>query len=87
MAEIAASPSDLPLEGKGQRSSAWWGVLCLIATEAILFVYLIFSYAYLGTQVRRILAADRQAEHVAGRAGYDRASRKQLRSGLGVARL
>ena len=50
MAEIAASPSDLPLEGKGQRSSAWWGVLCLIATEAILFVYLIFSYAYLGTQ-------------------------------------
>ncbi len=48
---IGISPcAHLPLEGKGQRSSAWWGMLCLIATEAILFVYLIFSYAYLGTQ-------------------------------------
>ena len=41
----------LPLEGKGLRSSGWWGMLCLIATEAILFVYLIFSYAYLGAQI------------------------------------
>ena len=30
---------------------------CLIATEAILFVYLIFSYAYLGSQQIRTLAA------------------------------
>src|SRR4051812_29777805 len=50
MSEIAALATELPLEGRGQRSSAWWGMLCLIATEAILFVYLIFSYAYLGAQ-------------------------------------
>jgi len=28
-------------------------MLCVIATEAILFAYLIFSYAYLGTQARQ----------------------------------
>jgi cytochrome c oxidase subunit 3 len=50
MANITASAADLPLEGKGLRSASWWGMLCLIATEAILFVYLIFSYAYLGAQ-------------------------------------
>jgi cytochrome c oxidase subunit 3 len=40
----------LPVGGEGALSTAWWGMLCLIATEAILFVYLIFSYAYLGSQ-------------------------------------
>jgi cytochrome c oxidase subunit III len=40
----------LPVGGEGTVSTAWWGMVCLIATEAILFVYLIFSYAYLGSQ-------------------------------------
>jgi heme/copper-type cytochrome/quinol oxidase subunit 3 len=40
----------LPVGGAGTVSTAWWGMACLIATEAILFVYLIFSYAYLGSQ-------------------------------------
>jgi heme/copper-type cytochrome/quinol oxidase subunit 3 len=40
----------LPVGGTGAVSTAWWGMACLIATEAILFVYLIFSYAYLGSQ-------------------------------------
>lgn len=40
----------LPVGGAGIVSTAWWGMACLIATEAILFVYLIFSYAYLGSQ-------------------------------------
>ena len=40
----------LPVGGRGVVSTAWWGVMCLIATEGILFVYLIFSYAYLGSQ-------------------------------------
>ena len=40
----------LPVGGHGMVSTAWWGMACLIATEAILFVYLIFSYAYLGSQ-------------------------------------
>ncbi|HTE85527.1 MAG TPA: cytochrome c oxidase subunit 3 [Dehalococcoidia bacterium] len=31
----------------GSRAPAWWGMLCLIATEATLFVLLIFSYFYL----------------------------------------
>jgi cytochrome c oxidase subunit 3 len=49
MAE-AARGEVLPVGGAGRVSTAWWGMACLIATEAILFAYLIFSYAYLGTQ-------------------------------------
>lgn len=40
----------LPVGGEDTVSTAWWGMACLIATEAILFVYLIFSYTYLGSQ-------------------------------------
>lgn len=40
----------LPVGGIGQLSTGWWGMLCLLATEGILFAYLIFSYAYLGVQ-------------------------------------
>ncbi|MEO9227844.1 MAG: cytochrome c oxidase subunit 3 [Devosia sp.] len=40
----------LPIGGEGVISTAWWGMACLIATEGILFVYLIFSYIYLGSQ-------------------------------------
>jgi cytochrome c oxidase subunit 3 len=40
----------LPVGGSGTVSTAWWGMACLIATEAFLFVYLIFSYVYLGSQ-------------------------------------
>lgn len=40
----------LTIGGANTVSTAWWGMACLIATEAILFVYLIFSYAYLGSQ-------------------------------------
>ncbi|MGV8856800.1 MAG: cytochrome c oxidase subunit 3 [Devosia sp.] len=46
----AAPSAVLPVSGSGIVSTAWWGMMCLIATEAILFVYLIFSYVYLGTQ-------------------------------------
>jgi len=49
MAERATNEF-LPVGGEGTVSTAWWGMACLIATEAILFVYLIFSYAYLGSQ-------------------------------------
>jgi heme/copper-type cytochrome/quinol oxidase subunit 3 len=31
-------------------SSGWWGMWCLIATEAALFAYLLFAYFYLGSQ-------------------------------------
>jgi heme/copper-type cytochrome/quinol oxidase subunit 3 len=49
MAEQATSEI-LPVGGEDTVSTAWWGMACLIATEAILFVYLIFSYIYLGSQ-------------------------------------
>src|SRR5205085_8438723 len=38
----------LPVNGTGRLATGWWGMLCLLATEGILFAYLIFSYAYLG---------------------------------------
>jgi len=46
----AAKSEVLPVGGEGPVSTAWWGMMCLIATEGVLFVYLIFSYAYLGSQ-------------------------------------
>ncbi|MFL9966010.1 cytochrome c oxidase subunit I [Paraburkholderia sediminicola] len=40
----------LPVGSAGEHSGGWWGVLTLVATEACLFGYLIFSYLYLGAQ-------------------------------------
>lgn len=40
-------PRPLPVGKAGFRTSGWWGMLGLIATEASLFAYLIFSYFYL----------------------------------------
>ena len=34
----------------GKRSSGWYGMMTLIATEASLFVYLLFSYYYFAIQ-------------------------------------
>jgi cytochrome c oxidase subunit 3 len=51
MADAAALPLEsLPVGACGMNSVGWWGVLCLIATEASLFAYLLFSYAYLAVQ-------------------------------------
>lgn len=50
MTEHAMEPAVLPVGGEGAVSTAGWGMACLIATEAILFIYLIFDYAYLGSQ-------------------------------------
>jgi cytochrome c oxidase subunit III len=40
----------LPVGSLGRHSSGWWGMWCLIATEAALFAYLLFGYFYLGSQ-------------------------------------
>ena len=40
----------LPVAPSGYRSSGWWGLATVIATEAALFIFLIFAYAYLGSQ-------------------------------------
>ena len=38
----------LPINSRGQGVSGWFGVWGLVATEAALFGYLLFSYAYSG---------------------------------------
>lgn len=50
MAEATTADRTIPVRGSGRIGTAWWGMLCLIATEAILFVYLIFAFLYLGAQ-------------------------------------
>lgn len=40
----------LPVGSVGELSSGWWGMAAMIATEASLFGYLIFSYLYLASQ-------------------------------------
>ena len=37
------------LEQPRARSTGFWGMMLLIATEASLFAYLLFSYFYLGS--------------------------------------
>ena len=46
MSEAVYLDRDLPVAGLKRNSVGWWGMLCLIATEASLFAYLLFSYAY-----------------------------------------
>lgn len=50
MREARTLEDTLPVHGRGQIGTPWWGMLCLFATEGILFAYLIFAYAYLGSQ-------------------------------------
>lgn len=47
-----AVPHRLPVGGAGKGSTGWWGMMLLIVTEASLFVYLLFSYFYLGSMAR-----------------------------------
>jgi heme/copper-type cytochrome/quinol oxidase subunit 3 len=46
VAEAAHVDPALPVAALGRNSVGWWGMLCLIATEASLFAYLLFSYGY-----------------------------------------
>jgi cytochrome c oxidase subunit 3 len=50
MDELMELTQRLPVGSLGRRSSGWWGMWCLIATEAALFAYLLFGYFYLGSQ-------------------------------------
>jgi heme/copper-type cytochrome/quinol oxidase subunit 3 len=51
MAEtMTAEAKPLPIGARGRNSVGWWGMLCLIATEASLFAYLLFSYFYMAVQ-------------------------------------
>jgi len=51
MTEVVLAPGSLPVGPHDKQSSSWWGVLCLIATEAALFSYLEFSYYYFDVQL------------------------------------
>ena len=49
MAERAiATPGRLPVGPVGRSGVGWWGVGALVASEAALFAYLLFSYFYIG---------------------------------------
>ncbi|HEY7900325.1 MAG TPA: cytochrome c oxidase subunit 3 [Caulobacteraceae bacterium] len=50
MAEILGAAPPLPVGSLGRNSVGWWGVLCLIATEASLFAYLLFSFFFIAVQ-------------------------------------
>ncbi|MGJ0484061.1 MAG: cytochrome c oxidase subunit 3 [Methylomicrobium sp.] len=53
MAKVMPVEKPLPVGSAGNRSGGWWGVMALIATEGSLFVYLLFSYFYLGSQTEQ----------------------------------
>jgi len=46
VAETATAALELPFGSVERKGVGWWGVICLIATEAALFAYLLFSYYY-----------------------------------------
>jgi heme/copper-type cytochrome/quinol oxidase subunit 3 len=49
MAEaVIAQPTGLPVGPIGRAGLGWWGVATLVASEAALFSYLLFSYYYEG---------------------------------------
>jgi heme/copper-type cytochrome/quinol oxidase subunit 3 len=50
MAEDLIPDRPLPVAPTGRLASGWYGMVFLIATEAALFVYLLFSYFYLASQ-------------------------------------
>jgi cytochrome c oxidase subunit 3 len=50
MVDAAFGDRALPERADGRNSTAWWGALCLIATEAALFAYLLFSFYYSASQ-------------------------------------
>jgi cytochrome c oxidase subunit 3 len=43
-----SEPGDLPVGPIRRHGIGWWGVGTLVASEAALFAYLLFSYYYLG---------------------------------------
>jgi heme/copper-type cytochrome/quinol oxidase subunit 3 len=50
VADTVVPATALPVAPQGSRSTGWYGLVFLVATEAALFVYLLFSYFYLASQ-------------------------------------
>ena len=53
MAETSVTLYPVPVGSVGTRTSGWWGMACVIMTEASLFAYLLFSYYYFAVQFGR----------------------------------
>ncbi|HXU99842.1 MAG TPA: cytochrome c oxidase subunit 3 [Caulobacteraceae bacterium] len=51
MTEVVLDPGPLPVGPYDKKGPGWWGVLSLIATEAALFTYLLFSYYFYDLQL------------------------------------
>jgi len=52
MANLVISRPDVHFPAAGlHRSSGWWGMLFVIATEAAVFAYLLFSYYYMAIEI------------------------------------
>ena len=51
MAPDTTQPDLAPSVRAHPHGSGWWGMMMLIATEAALFVYLLFSYYYIAAQI------------------------------------
>jgi heme/copper-type cytochrome/quinol oxidase subunit 3 len=47
-----ANPYDLPINPAREANPGWWVMILIIATEAMLFVYLLFAYFYLASMSR-----------------------------------
>jgi heme/copper-type cytochrome/quinol oxidase subunit 3 len=58
MNEIVGMPGPLPVGSVGHKASGWWGMWMVIATEASLFAYLLFSYAYLASQAHGVFVPE-----------------------------
>jgi heme/copper-type cytochrome/quinol oxidase subunit 3 len=53
MAErLISAPGTLPVGPIGRSGIGWWGVGALVASEAALFSYLLFSYYYIGASAQ-----------------------------------
>ena len=50
--ELLDAPRELPIGTIGIHASGWWGMWCVIATEASLFAYLLMTYLYLDARAR-----------------------------------
>jgi cytochrome c oxidase subunit 3 len=51
MSDMVAEQQPLPVGAVGRQGPGWWGMLCVIVSEASLFAYLLFSYFYYAVQI------------------------------------
>jgi len=52
MTSATVDVRELPIQGKGRSDPGWWAMVWTIATEAMLFAFLLFSFYYIGSMAR-----------------------------------